>query len=428
MIEPSKAGRWRVTVWGINYSPELIGIAPYNTALCQHLRREGCEVRMVTSFAYYPAWKKRPEDRGRLFRRDEIDGIAVYRCWHYVPAKVRTIGRIVHEGTFVAMSFLRQLFLPRPDLLVAVSPPLFLGVAAWMLGVLKGCPFVFHVQDLQPDAAASLGMVRRGLFLRLLYRLEAFAYTKAALVSGISGGMTEAFTRKGVPAAKLVYFPNGVRLGPRDGQPPAGMFRARLNLGADEFLAIYSGNLGVKQGLEVLVQAGRLVREKIRIIICGDGSQRPQLSELIREYGLQNVLLLPLQSEEGYREMLRDADVCLITQQRGTGQFFLPSKLLGILALSKPVLTVGDETSELVKAVREGGFGVNIPPEEPDKLAAALNEMALHPEQMASWGDAGRRYVERFDFEAVHARFMQDLPRALGPGRTGLAGPPPSPR
>ena len=202
MTSEAKAGKLRVTVWGINYSPELIGIAPYNTALCQFLLRKGHEPRMVTTFAYYPSWKKLPGEECRLYRTDVIEGVPVHRCWHYVPAKVTTLRRIAHEGTFVLTSFLRQLFLPRPDLLVVVSPPLFLGVAAWLLGVIKGCPFVFHVQDLQPDAAASLGMVKRGLFLRLLYWLEAFTYARAARVSGISGGMMEAFAAKGVPEAR----------------------------------------------------------------------------------------------------------------------------------------------------------------------------------------------------------------------------------
>ena len=114
----------KIILWGINYAPEMTGIAPYNTALAEHLQRAGHEVRMVTSFAYYPAWQKQPADRGRLYRTDTLNGIPVHRCWHYVPRRVSTLKRILHEGSFVTLSFLRLLTLPRPDAYVVVSPPL----------------------------------------------------------------------------------------------------------------------------------------------------------------------------------------------------------------------------------------------------------------------------------------------------------------
>jgi colanic acid biosynthesis glycosyl transferase WcaI len=131
----------KINVWGINYAPEPTGIAPYNTALCDHLKRHGHEVHMVTAFAYYPAWKKAPEDRGKIFRTDEVamrgtdqegrEGrVPVHRCWQYVPRKASALKRIFHEGSFVATSFLRQLTLPAPDAYVVVSPPLLLGAAA----------------------------------------------------------------------------------------------------------------------------------------------------------------------------------------------------------------------------------------------------------------------------------------------------------
>src|SRR5947207_3007166 len=116
----------RIIVWGINYAPEITGIAPHNVALCEFLRHRGDEVEMLTTFAYYPAWRKRPEDRGVLYRTDEIEGVRVHRCWHFVPSKVSSWKRIIHEGTFVLTSIIRGLFLKRPDVYVVVSPPLLL--------------------------------------------------------------------------------------------------------------------------------------------------------------------------------------------------------------------------------------------------------------------------------------------------------------
>jgi colanic acid biosynthesis glycosyl transferase WcaI len=202
----------KVIVWGINYSPELTGIAPYNTSLSEFLKSRGYSVDVVTSFAYYPQWRKQREDVWRFFRTDHINDVRVHRCWHFVPNKCNSIKRILHEGSFVVFSLMRLLTLPTPDVYIVISPPLALGIAAWMISKLKGSPFIFHVQDLQPDAAIGLGMLKKGWLTRVLYALETFAYEKAFRVSGISHGMVEAFRKKGVPRGKTVFFPNGVIL------------------------------------------------------------------------------------------------------------------------------------------------------------------------------------------------------------------------
>lgn len=397
-----------IIVWGINYAPELTGIAPYNLALCEHLQNTGHEVRMVTTFSYYPAWKKAAADRGKLFRMDVINGVKVFRCWHYVPSRVTTLRRIVHEATFIATTFLRLLLLPRPDIYIVVSPPLLLGLAARVLPMSK--PYVFHVQDLQPDAAVHLGMLKPSAFTRLLYRLEALAYRHAAAVSGISHGMLDAFTRKGIPAARQIYFPNGATLPAQNHLPLRGTFRARHGFKADEFLAVYSGNLGVKQGLDILVEAAKqLSGTSVRIVICGDGAIRPKLEAAIQDEKLQNTTLLPLQPDKDYQEMLTDADVCLITQQASSGAAFFPSKLLAVLALARPVVGVADETSELRRAIAEGGFGKCVQPGHPKNLSQVLQTLANNRAKLIQYGINGRQYVEQFALDKVLARFTADL-------------------
>ena len=417
----------KVLVWGINYAPEATGIAPYNVAMCEHLRDAGHQPEMLTSCAYYPEWKKRAGDGCYPFRTDLVSGVPVHRCWHYVPAKVSPLKRIVHEGTFVMCSLVRGLMLPKPDVMVVVSPPLLLGAAAWALGKVKGVPFVFHVQDLQPDAAVGLGMLKVGRFTKMLYRLEAFAYAKAARVSGICQGMLRAFARKGVPEEKRVLFPNGVQVADSTERPVAGQWRARQGFGAEDFLAVYSGNLGVKQGLDVLVEAVPLVKDRrVQIVICGQGATRDELAAEIARRGLSNLRLLPLQDDETYREMMVDADVCLITQQAGTGQFFFPSKLLSALAFAKPVLAVADADSELALAVDEGGFGLRVLTEQPGVLAAALEGAAgLTAAELRRMGEAGQRFGEQFemgkviaDFETVLVSIRNGEPQ---PDQTGAA-------
>lgn len=392
----------RIVVWGINYTPEVTGIAPYNTGLCRFLASRSHEVHMVTTFSYYPQWQKLPPDRGRLYRTDpDGPGVRVHRCWHYVPARPSTLRRIVHEFTFGLTSLWRVLTLPRAEVYIVVSPPLILGPLAWLATRLKRSRYVFHVQDLQPDAALGLGMVKPGLFTRLLFALEAFGYRHAAVVSGISQGMLDAFTRKGVPEAKRWYFPNWVpdREPPSivaearsDGQAggrisPSDGFRRTHGVAPDTFLAVYSGNVGNKQGLGVLLDAALLLARApsasggraIELVIAGDGAAKAALAARHAELKLHNVRLLPLLSDADYRALLEAADLALITQEKGTGQFFFPSKMLTVLGAGLPVLAVADEDSELALAVRQGDCGFLVPPAEPETLARALRMIAATP-------------------------------------------------
>src|SRR6476619_6435473 len=404
----------RVIVWGINYAPEFTGIAPHSVALCEFLEREGHDVEMVTSFPYYPTWQKRPEDRGRLFRTDVINGVPVHRCWHFVPARVSALKRIVHEGSFVFTSTLRALGVERPDVFVVVSPPLLLGAAAWLVGKLKRAPYVFHVQDMQPDAAVGLGMLKQSSFTRALYALEAFAYRHAARVSGITRGMLRTFRSKGVPDSKLVYFPNAIELKTDEPAPARGEFRNRHGFRADEFLAIYAGNLGVKQGLEVLLETAAFLRDRpIRFLICGDGAQREALAARAREMQLPNFNLLPLQFGRDYRALLVDADVCFITQPAGAGNSFFPSNLLGLLAESKPVVTVAAPECELALALREGNFGGNVAPGRPEELARVIDALAKNPQRLAEFGAAGNKYVQQFEKRHVFENFLAELAAVL---------------
>jgi putative colanic acid biosynthesis glycosyltransferase WcaI len=401
----------RVVVWGINYAPEITGIAPHNVAVCEFLQRHAHNVEMVTSFAYYPAWRKRPEDRHKVFRTDRINGVPVHRCWHFVPARVTAWKRIVHEAAFVLTSTIRVLSLKRPGVFVIVSPPLLLGAAAWFVGKLKGALFVFHVQDLQPDAAVGLGILKAGLFTRALYRLEAFAYKHALRVAGISEEILEAFRHKGVPEHKLILFPNAVALPDRAEIPPAGRFRAKHGFTPNEFLAIYAGNLGIKQGLHLLLDAAGLLRsdKNIRIVIAGDGAVREMLEQDAHERGLTNLSILPLQFGSDYKELLVDADVSLITQQSGSGNAFFPSKLLITLAYSSPVVTVSDEGSALARVVAEGRFGRNILPGKAELLAGTLRDLMQDRQQLRDWGAAGRNYVQRFEQRKVLEKFVARL-------------------
>ncbi len=397
-----------ILVWGINFSPEQKGIAPYNTAWCEYLVQKGHQVTMLTSFPYYPAWQKIPGDMGKWYRYEVFEGIAVHRCWHYVPKKPSTLKRILHEGSFVVTTFLRAMRLPRPDVIMVISPPLLLGAAAWLLTCFKRAPFIFHVQDLQPDAAVGLGMMRRSWLVRALYALEKFAYQKATAISAISDGILAAIGEKGIEGSKLIAFPNGVSIPTK--LPAPGEFRRRYGYHTDDFLVVYSGNLGVKQGLNILIAAARQLKQRqIQIIICGDGAQKQELAKAIAASALENVRLLPLQPELHYLEMLIDANLNVITQQSGASGCFFPSKLLKSLALGRPVLTVCDPASELGRFVEEAGCGVSVSPEAPDLLAQQLEELQQSPVLLQQYARAAKVAAGTFDQADIHQQFERRL-------------------
>ncbi len=409
----------RIIIWGINFAPELTGIAPFNTGLCDFLRERGHEVEMVTTFAYYPFWRKLPGDVHRFFRTDDFDGLPVHRCWHYVPRRVTTLRRIWHELSFGLTSFYRVLRLRRADVYLVISPPLILGPLAALAAKLKRRPFVFHVQDLQPDAAVGLGMVKPGRFTQLLYGAEAFAYRHAAAVSGISRGMIAAFTRKGVPETKRWLFPNWIRwygqnsgLRRNEGERTrrAAAFRTKFQIPADVFVASYSGNLGKKQGLETLLDAAELLpsEAKILILIGGDGVMRQMLAQRLARTTQTRVRLMPLLLETDYHGSLAASDISVILQAPGTGQYFFPSKLLSVLSVGTPVIAAADGDSELAVAVTEGGFGRVVPAADPAKLAALLVHLAANPEEMTRLR-TNTAWVGRFSAEEVLPQFERKL-------------------
>ena len=144
---------------GINYWPEETGIAAFTTGRCEYLTSHGHEVTIYTAFPYYPDWRTREGYRGQLMTSQRRNGVDIHRTWIYVPKTVTPLRRVIHEASFLARSFYASLPRSRPDLVVAVSPPLGFALSAVILSRHWRVPYIFHVADLQPDAAVDLGML-----------------------------------------------------------------------------------------------------------------------------------------------------------------------------------------------------------------------------------------------------------------------------
>jgi colanic acid biosynthesis glycosyl transferase WcaI len=410
----------RVHVYGINYWPETVGIAPFNTGLCEALAERGHRVTAVTGLPYYPQWRIDPAYRGRLRADEERNGVRVRRTWLHVPRKVTTLGRVVHELSFTLLSALRLFGAGRPDLIVTISPPLFLGAVSWFLSRLWRVPYVFYVKDLQPDAAVDLGMVGRSLPLRVairvLYRLERFVYGRSALTATLTEGMRRRIVEKGIAEERVAVLPDWVdaaSLAPRPGPNP---FRERHGLG-DRFVVLHAGNMGVKQGLEAVVEMAERFRgeDDVLFLLVGDGAARPALEERAERARLPNLRFLPLQPAEDVPDMLAAADVCLLVQKKVVSDIVMPSKLLSILGAGRPVVATARDGTEVARAVRESGGGFVVPPENLQALAEGVRMLRRDDVLRGEMGRRGRLYAaERWGIEAVQDEIARRFEEIAG--------------
>lgn len=401
----------RILVTSINFQPDHSGIALYATDLPLFLAEQGHDVTMVTGFSYYPGWRKRDGDRGRLFRTERWRGVRVLRGYLYVPGVVTTTKRVLHELSFALFALLNFLRAGRHDAIVVLSPPLLLGLIGVLFSRMWRAPLVLNVQDLQPDAALSLGMVRPSALTRMLVRLEAFIYRHSARVTTISHGMRQRLLDKGVPASRVVLCHNWIDVASARRRPAPGRFRARHPRTSGKLVVAYAGNLGAKQGLDVLVDLAVRMRadSRVHFLLVGEGVERERLVARAREERLDNLTVLPFLAAESYRELLVDIDVAFIAQRAGTGNVFFPSKLLGIMAMGKPVLVSADPGSELFAVVRAAGCGLVAESGDVPALAAHVRALLDDASLGERLGAEALRSVEAYDRRVILSGFTAML-------------------
>lgn len=401
----------KIFVLGINFYPEPIGISVYTTEMCEHLTKAGHGVTVFTAFPYYPQWCVLQQYKKRFFVTENYQGITIRRSFLYVPKKVTTASRVLHELSFIISSFFNMLLSGRPDILITVSPPLGLGLVAYIISKIKKVPFIFHIQDLQPDTAAELGMLRNKVFLRLLYVIEKFIYIQATKVCVISKKMGEKVISKGVKQEKVVLFPNWVDAELIKPLPRINKFRDENKL-ENRFVVLYSGNIGIKEGLNNVLEVAVMTRDNKDIVyaIAGNGVYRKELVRKYEELRLKNVVFLPVQSKEMLPYMLSAADVCLIPQQKSVTDMVMPSKLLAIMSSGKPVVAGANVGSELYSVINNSCCGITVEPENTKQMMDAIMKIYADPERGKDCGRKGREYaVKHFSKEYILKSFEEKI-------------------
>jgi colanic acid biosynthesis glycosyl transferase WcaI len=350
----------KILVSSINFHPDHSGIAIYSTDLAVFLAEKSQQVSMVTGFSYYPRWRKIEEDKGILFRINNFKNIKVYRGYLYVPRKLTTIKRSLHDLSFLASAFLNFFRAGRHNVIIAITPPLLLGLVGLFFKKLWGAKLIIHIQDFQLEAALSLGMVRKGFIIKILDQIDRFIYNKCDLIIPITDGMKEIVKSKQIKEEKLFVVHNWIDVENVSRMGKAGEFlKAHPEL-RDKFLVAYAGNLGIKQGIETLVHLANSTRknEGIHYLIIGDGGERERLINLGKSLKLHNLTFLPFMDHDIYYNMLRDIHILFMSQKAKSGNVFFPSKILGIMAQSKPIILSADYSSELSQFISQNNCGL----------------------------------------------------------------------
>jgi colanic acid biosynthesis glycosyl transferase WcaI len=285
-----------------------------------------------------------------------------------------------------------------------------------ILARLKGSKVLFHVQDLQPDAAVELGMMRRGPITSILYALERWTYRAAHSVSAISPGMLRKIEAKGVSPDKLLLFRNWADDAIVTPQARDTRFRKSWELG-DRFVVLYAGNLGVKQGLTSVLQAAALLRDRpdIVFVIVGDGGEKQALMDFSRDHSLGNVQFRPLQPVTELSELLATSDISVVPQRRAVSDIVLPSKINNLLGSGRPLVVAADPGTDLHRAITETDCGLVVPPGDAQALAKAIIALCGSPETRARMSLNGRRLVEsELSEDVVLGRFTTWLRTWVG--------------
>jgi colanic acid biosynthesis glycosyl transferase WcaI len=405
-----------LALFAVNYAPEQTGIAPFNTGLAEHLSALGHRVSVVTTFPHYPAWRIADGYRGRLAARERMNGVELHRLWSYVPRRKSTLRRIAYDSSLAPLALARGLALARPNLVLAVSPPLQLAAAAALVARARRARFVLQVKDLVPDIAIALGLLRNRAALAAARRLERFVYRRADVILTICEGFAENLRAKGVPGEKLAVLPDWTDTDAILPGERANGFRRSRGIPDETFLLLHIGNMGAKQKLESALEAAAGFPAGALLLLVGDGAERAALEARARAMRLANVRFLPLVPAEKLPELLAAADALLLSQARAVVDMVIPSKLLTYMAAGRAVIATVADGSEAARAIRKASCGAIVPPEDPAALAAAVHSLRADVPAATRMGAAGRRFAEEHFARARVLTGYADFFAALAAG------------
>lgn len=400
----------RLLLVSTNYAPEHTGIGPYATGIAEHWARRGHDTHVLAGLPHYPSWRLDPAYRTVWRATEQRAGVTVHRRRHSVPPRQSALRRALFESSILAHGLVAPPRTGRLDAVLAQLPSLAGGVLGARVAARHRAPYVPVVQDLMGAAAAQSGIQGGGRAAELAERAESWVLRRATLVGVIHETFVERVRAMGVDPGRIRLVPNWSHI--QAPSAPRERTRERLGWRPEQTVVLHSGNMGLKQGLEVLVDAARR-DPATRIVLMGDGNQREHLAALAE--GLPNLEFLPSVDDADFPDVLAAADVLAVTQRASVIDMSVPSKLTSYFAAGRPVVaSVAAEGGTAREALRSGA-GMLVEPENPDQFLSAVRRLAEDPKMADELGAAGPRHVAaHLSREAGLARIDALIDEAMG--------------
>jgi colanic acid biosynthesis glycosyl transferase WcaI len=418
----------RIVVLCPHFDPDTAPTGVVMTRLVHELANRGHELHVVTSLPWYRSHRIEPEWSGRWSATEATPWGSVTRV-HPFPGgdKSNIARRALGFAGFSALAGVAAMraggFLRRADAVLAMSPPLSLGLTGWLVGAVRGAPMVFNVQDIFPDAAIRTGAIRNRRVIAFASWLERATYRRAAAVTVLSDGLRANVAAKVGDARHdtVRVIPNFVDTDAIRPLPRSTPYRDELGIG-DEPVVLYAGNVGFSQSLELVVEAARRMPD-VTFLINGDGAAQAELERSAA--AVRNVRFAGYQPASRLGEVLASGDVHVVPLRAGLGDVSVPSKTYSSLAAGRPVVASIDLDSEIPRLLAEAGAGIAVAAADADAFTAALRSLVEDPARAATMGAAGRRWAEReASPSAVGVAYDHLLREVAGPGRRLMARSP----
>jgi glycosyltransferase involved in cell wall biosynthesis len=383
--------RMRILIVGINYAPEHSGIGPYTTEAAEHWASRGHEVRVITGVDHYPHWTVPPVMLRRTSLRERRNNVDVRRLRHYVPRQQSALRRAIYEATFgtaVALAAAAP-----ADVVVGVTPSLAGAAAAARAARRMRSPFVLWMQDVMGQAAEQSGINGGAAIAQATHRLERWTARQADVVAVVSEAFRSHVAGFGIDGSRISRLPNWSHMAAST--EARETTRRRLGWDDGRIVALHSGNMGLKQGLENVIAAARLADvdrgRPVRFVLMGDGNQRKQLEALASTAASAEVRA-PVASDE-FTNVLQAADVLVVNERPGVRDMSLPSKLTSYFAAGRPVVAATHEGTGTALEIGKAAAGSVVPPGDPAALVDAIREWAADDARAVSAGAAAREYA-----------------------------------
>jgi glycosyltransferase involved in cell wall biosynthesis len=380
----------RVTVLGLNYPPEPTGISPYTGAMARGLAERGFTTRVLTTHPHYPEWSV-AAGYGQWSRKEHIAGVGVHRMKHFVPERPFGMKRLASEVSFGLR--LQAASWQRPDVVVMISPALIASTMAAARAKIfhRKTPIVVWVQDLYTLGLAETGQ-GGGLVGKVMNATEGWLLRHADRVVVIHDRFAARVQADfGVPAAKIEVVRNWTHLAPT---PEFDVAATRAQFGwGDETVVLHAGNMGVKQGLDNVIEAARLAAQRgdnARFVLVGNGAERARLE--IAGADIPTLQFRAPLDDAMFAAALGSADVLLVNEKPGVSEMAVPSKLTSYFSAGRPVLAATDAQGVTAGEVRAAQAGVVVPTGDPRALLDAALALGNDPERARALGENGREY------------------------------------